>query len=140
MRAAEQPMHYTYRPMTPDNYVICCEGREIGHLCFQGRWLWTIYNNRFVAKIEDVPISGSAVTRDEAATAFKRSYEAMRAPLMKRLDDFDLPPGPRRTFRSTHCWRCKRTVDSLTCLRCEKCRWLKCRCGACGCQHVAGAA
>ena len=42
------------------------------------RWLWTIYMNGHVPQIKNVPISGLAVTLDEAASQFKQSYEAMR--------------------------------------------------------------
>ena len=37
-----------------------------------------IYMHGHVPKIEGVPISGLAVTLDEAASQFKQSYEAMR--------------------------------------------------------------
>ena len=42
------------------------------------RELWTIFINGHVPQIPDVPISGLAVTLDEAASQFKQSYEAMR--------------------------------------------------------------
>ena len=43
------------------------------------RWVWTIFINSHVPQVPGVPISDHAVTLDEAASAFKRSYEAMRA-------------------------------------------------------------
>ena len=43
------------------------------------RWVWTIFINRHVPQVPNVPISGTAVTLDEAVSQFKRSYEAMRA-------------------------------------------------------------
>ena len=42
------------------------------------RQLATIYINGHVSKVEGVPISGLAVTLDEAAADFKLSYERMR--------------------------------------------------------------
>jgi hypothetical protein len=79
-------MPYTRRSTWPDerdDYVIRCEGLDVGRVSLTrvpagDRWLWTIFMNGHVPKVEDVPISGLAVTLDEAAAEFKRSYERMR--------------------------------------------------------------
>ena len=79
-------MPYTRRSTWPDerdDYVIRCEGLDVGCVYFMrvpagDRWLWTIFKNGHVPQVEDVPISGLAVTLDEAASQFKQSYEAMR--------------------------------------------------------------
>ena len=77
---------YTRRSTWPDehdDYVIRCEGLDFGRVYLTrvpagDRWLWTIYINSHVPQISNVPISGLAVTLDEAASQFKQSYEAMR--------------------------------------------------------------
>ena len=63
--------------------MIRCEGLDVGRVYLTrvpagDRWLWTIFMNGHVPKVEGVPISGLAVTLDEAASQFKQSYEAMR--------------------------------------------------------------
>tara|TARA_B100000683_G_scaffold251813_1_gene268160 strand:- start:84 stop:461 length:378 start_codon:yes stop_codon:yes gene_type:complete len=35
--------------------------------------------------------------------------------------------------RVTHCYKCKRNLDSVNFSICEKCKWIKCQCAACGC-------
>jgi hypothetical protein len=81
-------MPYSLRDTWPDStdrrdYVIRCEGLEIGRVYLTqlpegDRFVWSIYISGHVQQIADVPVNGHAVTLDEAATAFKRSYEAMR--------------------------------------------------------------
>ncbi len=80
-------MPYTLRDTWPDSdrrdYVICCEGLEIGRVHLTQlpdgeRWVWSIYINGHVPQVPGVPISGHAVTLDEASSQFKQSYEAMR--------------------------------------------------------------
>lgn len=38
-------------------------------------------------------------------------------------------------MRSTHCYRCETALFSSTHKDCSICKWLICRCGACGCQY-----
>ena len=79
-------MPYTRRSTWPherDDYVLRCEGLDVGRVYLTrvpagDRWLWTIFMNGHVPQIPNVPISGLAVTLDEAASQFKQSYEAMR--------------------------------------------------------------
>ena len=80
-------MPYTRRKTWPDNpdrqdFEIRCEGLGVGRVFFTrvpegDRWLWTIYLT--ATSQRSMPISGQAVTLDQAAADFKRSYEAMRA-------------------------------------------------------------
>lgn len=37
--------------------------------------------------------------------------------------------------RVTHCYRCKSELDSLDFDICKRCGWIRCTCGACGCQY-----
>jgi hypothetical protein len=80
------PMSYTRRPRKPntdrEDYVIRCEARDVGQvyrrLLPEGhRYYWTIYISGHIPQVPGVPISGLAVTLDEASTAFKRAYDAM---------------------------------------------------------------
>jgi hypothetical protein len=79
-------MPYTRRSTWPDDrddYVIRCEGRDVGRVYLTrvphgDRWLWTIFINGHVPRVEGVPITGLAVSLDEAAAGFNRSYERMR--------------------------------------------------------------
>ena len=86
------PMPYSRRPTWPDHdredYVIRCEGRDVGRVYRRRlpeghRYYWTIYISSHVPQVPGVPISGLALTLDEASAAFKRSYETMKAGLPK---------------------------------------------------------
>jgi hypothetical protein len=81
------PMPYTRRPAGPnthgEDYVIRCEARDVGRvyrrLLPEGhRYYWTIYISGHLSQMSGVPISGLAVTLDEASAAFKRAYDAIR--------------------------------------------------------------
>jgi hypothetical protein len=82
-------MPYTRRltwpdsPHRRDDHVIRCDGRDIGRVYLTrrpdgDRYVWTIYMNGHVPQVDGVAIQGAAVTLDEAAVQFKRSYERMR--------------------------------------------------------------
>jgi hypothetical protein len=82
------PMPYTRRPTGPninrEDYVIRCEARDVGRVYLRRlpegpRYYWTIYISARVPQVPGAPISGLAVTLDDASSALKRSYEAMRA-------------------------------------------------------------
>jgi hypothetical protein len=36
--------------------------------------------------------------------------------------------------RYTHCFSCKRSLNSLDFVVCGSCRWIRCACSACGCN------
>lgn len=40
-----------------------------------------------------------------------------------------------RRRRITHCFNCKRHLDSVDFSLCESCGWIRCSCGACGCSY-----
>jgi hypothetical protein len=86
------PTPYTRRPTGPntngEDYVIRCEARDVGRVYRRRlpegpRYYWTIYISNHVPQVPGVPISGLAVTLDDASAALKRSYEAMKAWLPK---------------------------------------------------------
>ena len=37
--------------------------------------------------------------------------------------------------RQTHCYKCKKNLDSVNFSICKKCGWIRCQCGACGCAY-----
>jgi hypothetical protein len=87
IRSMIAPMPYTRRPTGPntdrEDYVIRCEGRDVGRVYRRRlpeghRYYWTIYISNHVPQVPGVPISGLAVTLDEASAAFMRAYDAMR--------------------------------------------------------------
>lgn len=40
-----------------------------------------------------------------------------------------------KRHRQTHCFSCKRDLDSRYHKECNSCKWIKCHCGACGCSY-----
>lgn len=42
----------------------------------------------------------------------------------------------RQKQRAANCYSCKRSLDSVSFSICEKCDWIECTCGACGCGYV----
>jgi len=38
--------------------------------------------------------------------------------------------------RITHCYNCKRDLNSKDNVKCKKCNWLVCICKRCGCQYI----
>ena len=76
IRSMIAPMPYTRRPTGPntdrEDYVIRCETRDVGRVYRRQlpeghRYYWTIYINGHVHQVPGVPISGLAVTLDEAS-------------------------------------------------------------------------
>jgi hypothetical protein len=37
-------------------------------------------------------------------------------------------------YRSTHCGCCHESLDNFTGVKCQKCGWIACSCGGCGCN------
>jgi len=82
-------MAYTRRPTWPDqparrDYVIRRDDLQIGRVYLTkmpdgDRFVWSIYVNDHVPKIQGVPISGWAATLDKATAAMLKSYGQMRA-------------------------------------------------------------
>ena len=73
------PMPYSRRPTWAEpcigeDYVIRCEARDVGRVYRRRlpeghRYYWTIYISGHVPQVPGVPISGLAVTLDEASAA-----------------------------------------------------------------------
>ena len=80
-------MPYTRRSTWPDerdDYVIRCEGLDVGRVYLTrvpagDRWLWTIFKNGHVPQVEDVPISGLAVTLSALTFVMKKARGAVHA-------------------------------------------------------------
>jgi hypothetical protein len=49
--------------------------------------------------------------------------------------DVLLSPFEVKRHRHTHCFDCKKHLDSDLDIKCTNCGWLLCRCGACGCTY-----
>lgn len=77
----------------------------------------------------------------EAASAGRETArEAMLAMHRRRLESLGLEyrgvrPARAGYRRVTHCWSCKRHLDSSVDVECAVCGWILCRCGACGCGY-----
>jgi hypothetical protein len=39
-----------------------------------------------------------------------------------------------RFKRDARCWKCKAELSTETHQKCQVCNWIKCNCGACGCN------
>jgi hypothetical protein len=87
-------------------------------------------------------LSRAAGFRVTGAELKRRRGEAERPPSIEAHPRFleqrslparqvRLPSG--RTRRVTHCHKCKRHLDNAMDVECEACKWIICRCGACGC-------
>ena len=58
----------------------------------------------------------------------------------KKIEDAGLPylgvrQTDRRIHRTSHCWDCHNSLDSTVTLECVACKWMLCKCGACGCNY-----
>ena len=42
--------------------------------------------------------------------------------------------------RVTHCFQCRAHLDSVDFSVCPNCHWIKCQCGACGCNYAGRSA
>ena len=40
-----------------------------------------------------------------------------------------------KKYRITHCYNCKKPLNNSSDNECKKCGWIKCSCGACGCNY-----
>ena len=54
--------------------------------------------------------------------------------IAKKPDKKVEQPQSNLVYKS-HCWRCGKRVMSNKNKRCSTCGWLKCKCGACGCNR-----
>jgi len=66
----------------PDDFVIRRNARDVGRVyrsTFAGeeRWQWTIYIDGGVPRLDGVPISGLAVSLEEAKRQFRESHDRM---------------------------------------------------------------
>lgn len=56
-------------------------------------------------------------------------------PRQSSLIDVLLKPFEVNNHRQTHCFDCKKHLDSDMDIKCTQCGWLLCKCGACGCTY-----
>ena len=48
----------------------------------------------------------------------------------------EVPQGQLRRHRHSHCWHCKKHLDTGVDVQCIACGWMLCHCGACGCTYA----
>lgn len=65
-----------------------------------------------------------------AESSRRESKKAIKKATSNETKDF-FP----QSHRVTHCFKCKRTLTSSDNNKCFSCKWLKCPCGACGCNY-----
>jgi hypothetical protein len=56
--------------------------------------------------------------------------------LIQSQEDIDAYVNAQLGRRVTHCFKCKNHLDSVDFSICNKCRWIQCRCDACGCSYA----
>lgn len=56
-------------------------------------------------------------------------------PRQSSFIDVLLSPFEVKKHRQTHCFDCKKYLDSDLDIKCTQCGWLLCKCGACGCTY-----
>ena len=66
------------------------------------------------------------LVRDKLLKLKKDEEEALRGKI-KRYEKIFV------NRRVTHCYKCKKDLDSVNFSICKKCKWIKCQCAACGC-------
>jgi hypothetical protein len=58
--------------------------------------------------------------------------------ILKIYDNWQVRIGRKNSqipARRTHCWKCWENLNSRQYQKCEKCGWIICDCGACGCHY-----
>jgi hypothetical protein len=73
-----------------------------------------------------------------------RLESVVQADIMRQHDTFlrDRGLGPARVVRTnaghrvTHCYNCQDDLDNEIDFECERCGWIICSCGACGCGYT----
>jgi len=70
-----------------------------------------------------------------------RSLESVRKYMLSRpsvsdSEDFvQFYSSLRKRVRFTHCWNCKKDLNSVDFSICGQCGWIRCSCSACGCKY-----
>ncbi|MFH1430635.1 MAG: hypothetical protein ABIG71_03895 [Candidatus Uhrbacteria bacterium] len=113
-------------------FVVECDG---------GRYKFARYG--WVDAVTNIGVPAAFVNRIERAIIAQGRFEELLRASRERADAFRgikdggiLPEAPpTSSTRRTHCYSCKRALDSQRDARCIHCGWLVCSCGACGCQY-----
>ena len=67
--------------------------------------------------------------RELVKPGIERSEERV---LEQAVDDY---LSTRLQRRVTHCYGCKTDLNSIDFTLCSSCHWIRCTCGACGCEY-----
>lgn len=74
------------------------------------------------------------ITDEERRIETKKRHEEFLASFGVPYGGVSLVLTPRK-HRITHCYSCKTELDNSIDIECNKCGWIICRCGACGCGY-----
>lgn len=80
---------------------------------------------------ERVASSFITIIENRKIQSYRVSYELFRKD--HNLPQAELRFSNQKKQRKTHCWNCKKYLETGLFLECSSCGWLVCRCGACGC-------
>lgn len=106
------------------------------------RWKppYYVFAPRYFESLPKAEQNASQHKLDFLKKAFeRRALQIARSQFFDRIrkDDPGLRPATNRFRRVTHCYDCKHPLDSVIDYECNKCGWLVCDCGACGCGYNA---
>jgi hypothetical protein len=71
------------------------------------------------------------IAANRAIDSHRKKIEAAGMPYLGVRSAYD------KKHRTSHCWSCKKPLDSTVALECIACTWMLCKCGACGCNYHA---
>lgn len=68
----------------------------------------------------------------------KRVFEEKRKKdeISRQIDELKKTTRKNELYYRNHCFSCKEPINSSKNVRCSKCGWYTCSCGACGCTYV----
>jgi hypothetical protein len=54
---------------------------------------------------------------------------------LERMERRNIQIKPLKIPRRAHCWNCGENLSTRLDYVCDKCGWILCKCGACGCNY-----
>lgn len=94
--------------------------------------VWFTIAGEKVLHTDKIAFSLERMSSDrDSVIEYHRDYMTL---IEKPYSGVDYPNAPRKR-RSTHCYNCKSSLDSDRDIECNACKWMVCRCGACGCGY-----
>ena len=101
---------------------------------------YLIYDEKIQLNVSSDCIRVYLLDEERAATFFKhlvrdkllKIREDEEATLRTKIERYEAKILKKRV---THCYQCKKDLDSVNFSICKKCGWIRCQCGACGCGY-----